>query len=91
MLNKQGVENELGFVVQVLSRYKIQYSDTNLKKAMTMKTDYGFNAAMEPCMILEGAKFEQWDDGVRLSSAERAEVKARFSAALEVLKIRLSQ
>ena len=89
-LNKQGVESDEGFSVQVLSRYKIQYSDLELKKSLTLDTDYGFNASMEACMILENPKFDRWDDGVSLNAAEQEQVKARFASALEAMKVRVA-
>lgn len=49
-LNKQGVESDEGFIVQVIDRFHIEYQEN--ENVLTIKSDVGFMGG-NPCVIFE--------------------------------------
>lgn len=79
-LNKQGVESDEGFSVQVLDRFQVRYSDN--RGQITIRMDATLVGSIPTISIFPDA-FKIWDDSTPLTSNEQEIVMQRFKDALE--------
>lgn len=80
-INKQGVRNEQGWVVQCVSRFEIEYREEG--RVMTIASEPGMQAG-NPCVIVASGSFSQWDQSLEpLSADEQSRIRANFVAAME--------
>jgi hypothetical protein len=80
-LNKQGVESNKGFIVQVVSRFVIEYSQYSKKISVPIEIDYG--AGGNVVVIVHKPSFEHWDDGDILLPEKKSEIMLNFKGAME--------
>ena len=80
-LNKQGVESDEGFVVQVASRSRIEYREGGRK--ITIPISEGF-VGPRPAVYIGREVFAHWDgDPARLASAEQTRLLENFKRAMD--------
>lgn len=81
-LNKQGVESEKGFIVQVVSRFVIEYRQYLKKIFLQVEIDY--ESSMDNVtVIVHKSSFGKWDDGETISSEKQEEIIQNFKDAME--------
>lgn len=78
-LNKQGVESEEGFVVQVTSRSTIEYREGD--KKIVVYIEFGIKHGQN-CVIITPDAFEKWEDGTYIMRAKQKEILANFMSAM---------
>lgn len=79
-LNKQGVKSDLGFEVQSVDRFVIEYREKG--RRISVEVEDGFGAGMKPCVIINTNAFERWDDGEIISSEDQKKIKNNFIEAM---------
>ncbi len=80
-LNKQGVKSDKGFVVQVVSRFTIEYREENQKILVDVENDIKPNGNV--CVIIKRDSFKSWESGKRLDQHKQNNVIDNFKSALE--------
>lgn len=81
-LNKQGVANDHGVVVQSVDRFTIEYREGN--KTITVAVEDGIDNG-SPCVIIEPTAFCRWDGNLLdadISSFRQADILTKFTDAL---------
>ncbi|MFZ6777929.1 hypothetical protein ACO0LD_13950 [Undibacterium sp. Ji83W] len=82
-LNKQGVESDEGFIVQVIDRYHVEYREG--ENVLTLKIDIGFVGGVYPCVLLEKNVIQRWNSELSSSSfsdEKKQQILNRFIAAM---------
>jgi len=80
-LNKQGVESDRGFIVQVVSRFIIEYRQKYKKISVPIEIDNVTNT--EVSIIIHKSSFTCWDDeGTNISANEQSEIIKNFKDAM---------
>ena len=80
-LNKQGVQSELGFEVQVIDRFTVEYREGH--RTLTVEVEDGMSAG-KPCLLVSPGFCRRWDDmaaGSILDDEEQARIERNFRDA----------
>jgi hypothetical protein len=84
-LNKQGVESDRGFAVQVLNRAAIEYRE----KSRNVKVEYEYGTWNgNNCVLIGSRAFVRWDndpEGATNPLEKQQEMLSNFREAMEVL------
>jgi hypothetical protein len=82
-LNKQGVESEKGFVVQITGQFTAEYREGT--KRMTVDVESGLSAG-KPSIIIDPHAFAHWDGdlaGTSVPAQKQAQILRNFKSAME--------
>lgn len=79
-LNKQGVESDRGFIVQVVSRFLIEYIQRSKKISVHIEVDNVTSA--EVTIVVHKFSFTSWDDGSHISENEQIQIIKNFKDAM---------
>jgi hypothetical protein len=88
-INKQGVQSDGGFTLQITGRFSAEYREGS--KKVSFETDNGVNGG-ETCIIIDPDAIQRWDGdpvSVQLSAAERERVIGNIREALKFQGLRL--
>lgn len=80
-LNKQGVESDAGFVVQVTDRFLIEYREGI--KMITVDVEPGVFPDGKFCVIISEDSFCKWDGGFPIAKEKQAQILKNFTEAME--------
>lgn len=79
-LNKQGVESDRGFIVQVVSRFEIEYKQQSKKILVHIEVDSVSSTGVS--IVVHKSSFRCWNDGVQISESEQAKIIINFIDAM---------
>ena len=80
-LNKQGVQNDKGYIVQCIGRFEIEYRED--KKRLSIYIEHGNLRTGKPCVIIRSEEFNRWEDGIQISDLKKKEILKNFKDAME--------
>jgi hypothetical protein len=80
-LNKQGVESDKGFIVQVVSRFVIEYRQ-HLKK-ISVHIEVESASSSKVTIIVHKSSFTHWDDAIHITENEQAKIIKNFIDAMK--------
>lgn len=81
-LNKQGVQSDHGFTVQVVDRFAVEYKEAG--KRMNVEVEFGVFENMKPCVNITKSAFARWDDDSKeLPLQEQNRIRKNFTDAME--------
>jgi len=81
-LNRQGVESDAGYSLQMLDRFSLEYREDS-GKTLLAKVDIGFTASMKPCLIVQRKSLQEWNNSsCELTSDETEIIERRITEAL---------
>jgi len=84
-LNKQGVQSDKGYIVQVTGRFTIEYREKN--KVIEVYVEPGILDNGRFCTIIEPHAFHKWDDGTPINKDRQMEILKNFTDAMEFQNI----
>jgi len=87
-LNKQGVESDRGFAVQVLGRFTIEYREGT--RRISVEVEPGMKDGVSPCFLIEPTAFQRWDgdpEGMALSQERQQTIASNFREAMEFMAV----
>lgn len=90
-LNKQGVESDEGFIVQVIDRFHVEYREA--ENALTLEVDIGFVGGVSPCVILKKNAIQRWGgehSSSSFSDDRKQQILNRFIAAMKFQDMEVS-
>jgi hypothetical protein len=82
-LNKQGVQSDQGFEVQMVSRDCIEYRE--LGRVLTVNVEMGMSGST-PCLLISPDCFRRWDDmsqSASLDDDEQLRIERNFREAMK--------
>lgn len=82
-LNKQGVQSDRGFVVQVTGRFTIEYREGEQTIAVPVEFSVSQGGT---CVIIDPHAFHRWDNdtsGLMIPLEKQREILANFKEAME--------
>jgi hypothetical protein len=89
-LNKQGVQSDRGFVVQVVDRFTIAYREA--EKTLSVPVEFARLEDGKSCVSVSPHAFSRWDDdapGLMIPLEKQQEIFANFKAALKFQNLAL--
>ena len=82
-LNKQGVQSDQGYVVQVVDRFCVEYREAN--RVLSVEVEDGIKDGRY-CLIVSPGCFSRWDEmqlHESLDGDEQARIERNFREAME--------
>ena len=83
-LNKQGVKSDKGFIVQVISRFVIRYSEAQGEIDLSMELGMSCGKAM---IYVYDDEFYKWNDGRRISEEKKQQILKDFIDAIKFQEV----
>lgn len=87
-LNKQGVQSDRGFVVQVVDRFTIAYREAD--GAITVPVEFAQLGDGKSCVSIKPHAFRRWDNdasGLIIPLEKQREIFANFEEAMRFQNI----
>jgi hypothetical protein len=86
-LNKQGVQSDLGFVVQFTGRFTAEYRDRG--KVVTLSVEDGL-IDRQPCISVDPDAFDHWDgETAKIHPAQQRQMFKNLGDAVEFQDMKL--
>jgi hypothetical protein len=79
MLNKQGVESDQGFAVQITGRFTCEYCEGS--RILELEIEFGYEGT-KPCVMVKASSFSVWG-AEQLSSQRQEQIIKNFKEAME--------
>lgn len=79
-INKQGVENSKGFIVQRVTRFTSEYRENN--GVITVEVESSVLPNGKYCLIISSNAFTKWDDGILINEKKKNEILNNFKDAM---------
>lgn len=86
-LNKQGVQSDNGFIVQVVSRFLIEYRQQSKIISVGIEIDSVSNSSVK--IIIHKSSFAHWRDGTSISAKEQLQIIKNFIDAMKFQDIKV--
>lgn len=85
-LNKQGVESDMGFVVQFTGRFTCEYREGG--RSIELEVEDGLMGDT-PCINISRNAFNNWNNGVAIPAEQQAKMMKNFKEAMEFQGLKL--
>jgi hypothetical protein len=88
-LNKQGVQSDQGFEVQIVSRDCIEYREFG--RVITVDVEMGMSGSI-PCLLISPGCFSRWDDmpqSATLDEDEQLRIERNFREAMRFQDVKI--
>jgi hypothetical protein len=79
-LNKQGVESDKGFIVQVVSRFEIEYRQQSKKISVIIEIESVSSTRLS--IVVLKSSFRCWSNGVQIAESEQEKIIKNFIDAM---------